>query len=410
MVSRRSRMARVSIVAVASALLSAAGGAAYPYLILYLHFDAHLATPVAGLVVGSEGVATLVGALVGGALIDRFGARKVAAGGSLVDGVGALLLLSARSLPEFFLASIVFGFSNVRYPARNLAVAASLPKDLPVGKYFSYEYMLVNAGFATGVLTGGLLIHLADPSSYRHLLLAVAVACLVATLAYTLLPAARPGATHEVDPTYREALRDPALVRYLGFSFMLSFVSYASFDTGLAALVGIALHQSTRVVAVGMVTDPIVIVLGQRPIYALVTRLGMRRTVILTTWCFGASWLVLLVLFLGRGQLYDEIIVAVFALVFALGEMAFSPVRTPLLLALAPERLRGRYSGLGQFARASANVVAPVVATEAIGHRAGAAWLPGLAVLAGGAGLLGTSVVHRIPAAPGEEPSAHPSD
>jgi len=396
-VSPRSRLVRVSLVAAASALLSAAGGAAYPYLILYLHFDAHLATPVAGLVVGSEGVATLAGALLGGALIDRFGARKVAAGGSLVDGMGALLLLAARSLPEFFVASIVFGFSNVRYPARNLAVAAALPEHLPVGKYFSYEYMLVNAGFAIGVLTGGLLIHLADPATYRHLLIAVAGACLIATLAYTLLPAARRQGAHEVDPTYREALRDPALVRYLGFSFLLSFVSYASFDTGLAALVGIALHQSTRVVAVGMVTDPIVIVLGQRPMYALSTRLGLRRTVVLTTWCFGASWLVLLLTFLGHGQLYYELVVAFFAVVFALGEMAFSPVRTPLLLALAPERLRGRYSGLGQFARASANIVAPVVATEAIGHRAGAAWLPGLAVLAGGAGWLGTSVVHRIP-------------
>lgn len=202
---------------------------------------------------------------------------------TVADGVGAVSLLIAHSLPGFLLASVLFGASNIRTPARRIAESHALPDDLPAAKFFSYKSMLTNAGFAVGVVAGGLLIHLADPATYHRLLLAVAVTCLVLGLSYMLLPDAPRAAAPATDPRYRDALADPELARYLGFTLLVTFVSYGSLLTGLGALVAIDLGQSTRVVALDLVSTPLAVVALQRPVYALVNRLGTRPAIVLAT-------------------------------------------------------------------------------------------------------------------------------
>ena len=379
--TRRSLLVRVTAVVVTSGLLSAAGGSVWPFLILYLHFSRHISTPLAGTIVATEGFATLGGALIGGVLVDRFGARNTAITGTAAEVFGYLLVFLARSAPLFFAASLVFGFSNLRYSARNVATSNALPPNLPATKFFSYDFMASNAGFAIGTLTGGLLINLHRSSTFLHLLVIGMVCSVLATAAFTLLPDDRHVSEHPTEPSYREALHDPRLRRYLAFTVLLSFTSYASFDTGIPALVGIALHQPPQVIAIGFVINPILIVLLQRPIYGLVKRLGFRRTLRLTAMLFGVAWLVLMATAFSHSTVIVLIALASFAALFGFAEMCYSPIRTPVLLALAPERLRGRYFGLSQFSRAIANVIGPVTATEAVGHGLSYLWLGGLFAL-----------------------------
>ncbi|WP_298346158.1 MFS transporter [Ferrimicrobium sp.] len=390
--SRRSMIARVSAVVVTSGPLSAAGGAVWPYLILYLHFSRHLSTPLAGTIVATEGIATLAGALVGGILVDRFGARNTAALGTAVEILGYFLVFAARTPPLFFVASLVFGFSNVRYSARNVATSNALPTDLPATKFFSYDFMASNAGFAIGTLSGGLLIDLHRPSTFLDLLV-VGMACgALAGAAFLLLPNDRHVSEHPVEPSYREALTDPRLRLFLVFAIFLSFTSYASFDTGIPALIGIALHKSPQVIAIGFVINPILIVVLQRPVYSLVSRMGFRRTLQLTAVVFGIAWLVPLATAYRHTTTFVLIDLAIFAAIFGFGEMCYSPIRTPVLLALAPKRLRGRYFGLSQFSRALANVIGPVTATEAVGHGLAYLWLGGLCAI----GSLNASIGNRL--------------
>ncbi len=383
---------RVSMVVVTSGLLSAAGGAVWPYLILYLHFSRHISTPLAGTIVATEGIATLAGALVGGILVDRFGARNTAALGTAVEILGYFLVFLARTPPLFFVASLIFGFSNVRYSARNVATSNALPGDLPATKFFSYDFMASNAGFAIGTLSGGLLIDLHRPTTFLHLLVIGMVVGALAGSAFLLLPNDRHVSEHPVDASYREALFDPRLRRFLVFAVLLSFTSYASFDTGIPALIGIALHKSPQVIAIGFVINPILIVLLQRPVYSLVSRMGFRRTLQLTALVFGVAWLVPLATAYRHTTTFVLVDLAVFAAIFGFGEMCYSPIRTPVLLALAPKRLRGRYFGLSQFSRALANVLGPVTATEAIGHGLAYFWLGGLFAL----GSINTSIGKKL--------------
>lgn len=394
--SRRSPIARVTAVVVTSGLLSAAGGAVWPYLILYLHFSRAISTPLAGAIVAMEGIATLAGALVGGVLVDRFGARNTATIGTFVEVVGYLLVFLARTPPLFFVASLVFGFSNIRYSARNVATANALPSNLPAGKFFSYDFMATNAGFAVGTLSGGLFINLHRPSTFLDLLLIGMVCGLLAAFAFLLLPNDRHVSDHPHEPSYREALVDPRLRLYLIFAIFLSFTSYASFDTGIPALVGIALHKSPQVIAIGFVVNPVLIVLLQRPVYGLVNKLGFRRTLKLTALVFGIAWIVPIATAFNHTTVFILIDLALFAAIFGFGEMCYSPIRTPVLLTLAPKRLRGRYFGLGQFSRALANVIGPVTATESVGHGLAYFWLGGLFALGSLNSVIGTKLGRQL--------------
>jgi MFS family permease len=245
-----------------------------------------------------------------------------------------------------------------------------------------------------GVAAGGLAIHLADPVTYHRLLLAVALTCLLLGLSYGLLPGAPHAPALATEPRYRDALGDSKLARYLGFIFLVTFVSYGSLFTGLGALVAIDLRQSTRIVALGLVATSVAVVALQRPVYALVTRLGTRRAILLAVSCLAAAWLVLLASLAGRPAVIPAVVG--FALLLAVGDAALAPIRTPLLLAIAPARLRGRYSGLTKLAHSAANIAGPIAATEAIGHRLAGLWLPVLATLAAGAGLVGASLTRHV--------------
>ncbi|WP_276969600.1 MFS transporter [Ferrimicrobium acidiphilum] len=394
--SGRSAIARVTAVVVTSGLLSAAGGAVWPYLILYLHFSRNISTPLAGSIVAMEGVATLGGALVGGVLVDRFGARNTATLGTFVEVIGYLLVFLARTPPLFFVASLVFGFSNIRYSARNVATANALPADLPAAKFFSYDFMASNAGFAVGTLTGGLFINLHRPSTFLDLLLLGMGCGILAAFAFVLLPNDRHVSDHPVEPSYREALTDPRLRLFLIFAVFLSFTSYASFDTGIPALIGIALHKSPQVIAIGFVINPVLIVLLQRPVYGLINKIGFRRALKLTALVFGIAWLIPLVTVFAHTTVFVLADLAVFAAIFGFGEMCYSPIRTPVLLALAPKRLRGRYFGLSQFSRALANVIGPVTATEAVGHGLAYIWLGGLFALGSMNAAIGSKLGRQV--------------
>ncbi len=219
----------------------------------------------------------------------------------------------------------------------------------------------------------------------------------LATFAFVLLPSDRHVSKHATEPSYRKALQDRRLRFFLVFAVLLSFTSYASFDTGIPALIGIVLigidlRKSPQFIAIGFVINPILIVLFRRPVYSLVNRLGFRCTLMISALLLGVAWIVPMATIVGHSTEFVLIDLAGFAAIFGFAEMCYSPIRTPVLLALAPKRLKGRYFGLSQFARALSNVIAPVTATEAVANGLAYFWLGGLFAL----GSLNTAIGNRL--------------
>jgi len=129
-----------------------------PYLSLVLNREFHLSAAVAGALVSSYGVGSLVSILVGGVLTDKLGRRVVlllSLGGS---GALALALAFAPDVRVFVFLLIVFGFLAELYrPASSALISDLLPSSERATGYAALR-VVVNLGFALGIAVGGLVV------------------------------------------------------------------------------------------------------------------------------------------------------------------------------------------------------------------------------------------------------------
>jgi len=384
---------RLTLLVVAGLPFSLVQGAVFPYLVLYLHDDLRFPTALAGLTIGLEGVAALVGALAGGSLQDRIGPRSVAILGSLLQGAAYLGLVAARSVVEVALCFAVLGLASMRYPSRSNAILLVLPDDLSPTRFFSWDFMSANAGFGIGIVLGAVVVSVHEAGLIRGFFVASSLVSVVLAGTYTLLPNVR----HCAEPSgqvggYLAAMRLPLFWLVGLWGLLLSMASYSSFDAGIPAFVGIFLHASPRIIALGFATNPLLIVVLQRPMTRLVERLGWRRAAIATSAIFGLAWLVLLATLWLRTPLELTLLLVVFAAIFSVAEMLLAPIRSQITAALAPAGLRGRFFGVNHFARGVAGLIGPSLAGLMIGDGLGFLWLP----LVGAFGAGATLAVRRI--------------
>jgi MFS family permease len=97
----------------AGVLLNALGwGAVLPFEVIYLHEGRGFALGTAGLVVGTLTGVAVVAAPCAGPLIDRFGARAVAAGSSIALAAGYAGLGLAHTQGWAFAAAAIGGAGN----------------------------------------------------------------------------------------------------------------------------------------------------------------------------------------------------------------------------------------------------------------------------------------------------------
>src|SRR5438093_420899 len=127
-----------------------------PFLAIYMT-RLGFTTAQAGLAVGAYGVGTLCASLLGGYLADRLGRRKTILL-SMFSGALAMVCLSqARSLPMIVVFSCLAGLTGELYrPASSALLADLVPAGQRVTAFAAYR-MALNAGFAFGPATAGLL-------------------------------------------------------------------------------------------------------------------------------------------------------------------------------------------------------------------------------------------------------------
>src|SRR5206468_10608258 len=127
-----------------------------PFLAIYLTGLGY-STAQASLAVGAYGVGTLAASLLGGYLADQLGRRKTIVLSMFSAAVAMLCLSQARSLPVIILLSALAGLTGELYrPASSALLADLVPAGQRVTAFAAYR-MALNAGFAFGPATAGLL-------------------------------------------------------------------------------------------------------------------------------------------------------------------------------------------------------------------------------------------------------------
>jgi len=315
-------------------------GAVLPFEIIYLHDGRGFSLGIAGLVIGLvTGVAVLAAPLAG-PLIDRFGARAVAAGAGVALAAGYAGLALAHTPAQALAAAAIAGAGNgALNPSQSTLVATLAPRELR-HRATAVSRVAANVGAGIGGGIGGLVaayglagfvaLFLANGFSY---LIYVGVLLAVVRDVALPVPITRGG--------YRFVARDRAFVHLVVTNVAMIAVGwgvftwlvppYARNDLGLSAqLIGLLLLANAATVAVAQV-----------PIAKLAE--GRRRVMMMAeaAWMFAGACLLVVI----AGARAEVALAALFAatILVGVGECFHTTVLMPLVADLAPADLRGRY-------------------------------------------------------------------
>ncbi len=161
-------------------LVSAFGnGLLIPFLFLYLHNVRGIGLGMTGLIVGTNGFVSIFAGAVGGALVDRYGGRRVLAMALVISAVGVAGFALVDAVWQGFLAAAIVGIgTGFFWPAQSTLLAMLSPPDRRHAT-FAMQRVMMNLGIGLGALTGGFIASVDDSRTFVLILLLDAATFLV---------------------------------------------------------------------------------------------------------------------------------------------------------------------------------------------------------------------------------------
>lgn len=328
----------------------------FPFFALYITQKFGVGMTQAGIVLGLFSVFGLIGGIIGGALTDRLGRRKLILFGLVFSALSTLTLGLVNDFAMLFPLAVIIGLlSDIAGPAHGAMIADILPeKQRQEG--FGILRVVGNMAWIIGPTIGGFV---ANRSFLALFVIDAVISCIVAVLFYLLMPETKPEAHAEQEPEsmlatfrgYGVALRDFAFVAFL-IAGMLMGVVYQQMYNSLS----VYLRDSHGIQPQGygflLTTSAITVILLQ----FTVTRLIKRRPPFLMMAVGTAFYIVGFSMF-GVVALYWMFALAVVIITF--GEMIVVPTSQALAANFAPEQMRGRYMAMFGFTWAIPATVGP---------------------------------------------------
>ncbi|GAA1748780.1 MFS transporter [Luedemannella helvata] len=366
-----------------TAIASIGRGLTLPFLFIYLHQVRGIGADTVGLLIGWFGLVSLIVAPLGGALVDRFGARRVVLPLFLLDAVGVGALAFVHNVPTAFAVLTVSALGGPALWSAQNTILASLTEPDEQQRTFGLSFTLLNLGIGIGGMVSGLIVDTARPVTFQLLYALDAVTYLVPLGILLSMPAV---GRRLVDTLTKErskvgyavVLRDRAFLRYVVFGLVLTSCGYAQIEVGFAAFTTVIAGAPARAVGWALAANTLVIVLSQLFVLRWLEGRSRTRALAVAACIMGFSWLVLGAAgFLGQRGFAIAAIAGVIACsaIFAFGETLLSPVMPAITNALATDEVRGRYNALGSMIWGLSAVIGPVTAGPLIGAHRSTLWV-----------------------------------
>jgi MFS family permease len=364
-------------------------GVILPFLFIYLHNVRGIPLGLAGLIVGTNAVASLVAGPIFGALIDRVGGRRMLALALLILTAGfAAYPLVHEAWQGFVVATITGVGVGGFWPSQSTLVAGLTPAEQRPAA-FAMQRVVMNLGIGLGALAGGLIATTDSPGSFSVLFLLNAATFLVyAAVMLALVPSpSLGGGAHApgAGGSYREVLRHRPFVAVIGLNALFIFAGFSGFELLPVYAKNEAAVTETQIGIVFFV-NTVVIVLAQLPIARLAQ--GRRRmpTLALLGLLWAAAWVVVPVAGSETAGTAAAVLTAAMV-VFAVGECLHGAVQAPLVVDLAEPRLLGRYMALSALSWQVGFALGPAVGGYVLDVSPSGVWLGAAALCALGGAL-----------------------
>jgi MFS family permease len=333
-------------VVLVGSLLSAVGtGATVPYLFSFL-LDRGFDAGWTGALMTARAVGAVVGAVLGGAWVDRVGIHRAVVQASLLAGLSTLALLVVGGPWTGAVCLTLYGAVIAAHATALRARLGQLTSLDEREHAFSLLYLFGNVGMAGGALMAGLVLGALHTSGYTVLYVVDGSTFVLLTVALwrgrRVKGDSEPPVAAEQSSDragYREVVRDPA-ARWLCFVVVLIVAAgFSQLHVGFPAL-AVAAGVPASELGWAFAANMLALVVVQSPMRRLTALWRRSSCVLVGLALMGSAWGII-----GVSSDLTVGLLVVVASVFALGEVLVAPVMAAMVNDLAPERLRGRYNG-----------------------------------------------------------------
>lgn len=340
---------------------SIGGTLLFPFFSLYITGKFNVGMTQAGMVLATFSIFGIAGNMIGGALTDRFGRRKLILFGLVFSALSTLSLGFVNSLAVLFpLAAFIGLLSDVAGPAHQ-AMMADILTEKQRQEGFGLMRVVRNLAWIIGPSIGGFV------ANYSFTLLFVIdaiVSCIVAVIFFKLMPETKPEHHHDENQPhesfwqtikgYGVVLKDFAFGAFIVAAILMSAVYQQMYNS-----LSVYLRDNHSINPQGygflMTTSAITVILFQ---FWVSRRIKHRPPFIIMA--LGTLFYMIGFSMFGFVAAYWLFMSAI--VVITIGEMLIMPTSQTLAANFAPEEMRGRYMAVFSLTWLLPSTFAPMLA------------------------------------------------
>lgn len=347
-----------------------------PFLVIYLTRRGY-GMAEAGAAVSAYGGGHLVASMLGGHLADRIGRRHTIALSMFASSISMLALSQARAYGAILLLTFFAGAAAETYrPAATALIGDLVKPEQRIAAFGMYRWA-INLGVAAGPATAGFL---ANRSFLLIFLGDAATSLIFGVIALSALPHGLRVSMKEEQSgeALRHALRNERFVLFLLATLCVTWIEFQ-----LASTFPLYIQQlgfSTTTYGLLLSINGVMIVVFELALTSWTQRFKPQRIIAL-----GYALAAIGIAMTGLAHSLLELIGTV--IVWTLGEMIYAPVTGAYVTSLAPERYRGRYSGIWMLMWSAGMLLGPWLGTLIFQRNAAMLWSTCAMVGLFGAGL-----------------------
>lgn len=315
----------------------------FPFFALYITQKFHVGMTQAGVVLGLFSVFGLVGQMIGGALTDKFGRRKLIIFGLVFSAISTLTFGFINTFSALIPLAIGVGLlSDIAGPAHAAMIADILPENQRQ-EGFGILRVVGNLAWIFGPTIGGFV---AGKSFLALFIIDAVISSLVALLFYLLIPETKPQNQPGEKPEsllvtfkgYFQVLRHGAFIAFMAAGMLMGLVYQQMYNS-----LSVYLRDNHGIDPKGygflLTASAIVVILFQFSMTRWIKKKPAFKMMALGTlfYMLGFSMFG----FVGQYWLF---VLAI--MIITTGEMIAVPTSQALAVNFATEDMRGRYMGV----------------------------------------------------------------